>query len=236
MIVIPVLEIKNGACAGVADDDAFRGASLAGGVEVAQAWNAIGFSRLHIVDTDAISGIGSNGPILEDVCRDSGMEVQANGGVQTSDGIQRRLEAGAARVVVGTRGIADADWLGSIAESNPGRVILETALKERRIVVRGWVRNLPIDIFDIVEDLHGLPLAGLLVSSSQSDGPRTVIELNLLEDIAEACAFPVLAMGSISSLSDLRALEHRGISAAVMSANLFTGDVDARWVAREFGE
>jgi phosphoribosylformimino-5-aminoimidazole carboxamide ribotide isomerase len=63
-----------------------------------------------------------------------------------------------------------------------------------------------------------------------------VTELSLLEDIAEACEFPVLAAGGISSLSDLRALEHRGIAAAVMTADTFTGEVDARWVAREFSE
>jgi phosphoribosylformimino-5-aminoimidazole carboxamide ribonucleotide (ProFAR) isomerase len=63
-----------------------------------------------------------------------------------------------------------------------------------------------------------------------------VTELSLLEDLAEACEFPVLASGAISSLSDLRALEHRGVAAAVMNASLFTGEVDARWVAREFSE
>jgi phosphoribosylformimino-5-aminoimidazole carboxamide ribonucleotide (ProFAR) isomerase len=236
MIAIPVLEIRNGICSGAPAHDGFQGISLDDPVSIAQAWSAAGFKRLHVVDHDALSGIGSNASVIDDICREAGLEIQANGGVQTSDGIQQLLDAGATRVVVGTRGIAEAEWLASIVESNPGRVLLETALKEGKVIVRGWVRSLPMDIFDIAESLDGLPLAGLVVSASQSDGIRATTDLSLLEDIAEACQFPVLASGGVSSLSDLRALEHRGLAGVIMSANLFTGEIDVRWVAREFSE
>ena len=236
MIAIPVLELRNGVCSGIADHDAFRGISSDDALGFAQAWGSLGFSRLHVIDQDALSGIGSNASLLDDINRDSGLDIQVNGGVQTSDGIQRLLDSGAARVVIGTRGIAEPDWLASVVDSNPGLVILEAALKERKVIVRGWARSLPTDIFDVAESLDGLALAGLIISASQSDGIRTVTELSLLEDIAESCEFPVLAYGGVSSLSDLRALEHRGLAAAVMTANLFTSEVDARWVAREFSE
>jgi phosphoribosylformimino-5-aminoimidazole carboxamide ribotide isomerase len=236
MIVIPVLEIRNGVCSTLPADGAFQGLPADDPVAIAQAWGTIGFTRLHVVDHDALSGIGSNASLVDDVSRDSGLEIQANGGVQTSDGIQRLLDGGASRVVVGTRGIAEPEWFASIVESNPGVVILEVAIRDRKVVVRGWVRRLQTDIVDIAESLDGLPIAGLLVSASQSDGIRAVTELSLLEDIAEACEFPVLAAGGISSLSDLRALEHRGIAAAVMTADTFTGEIDGRWVAREFSE
>ncbi|MEO7083603.1 MAG: HisA/HisF-related TIM barrel protein [Gemmatimonadaceae bacterium] len=236
MIVIPVLDVRNGVCSVIPDDEAFRGIAPDDLVGFAQSWGVAGFSRIHVVDHDALFGIGSNASMIEDVIRDGGVEVQASGGVQTSDEVQRLLDAGAARVVVGTRGIAEPDWLASIAESNPSLVILETALKERKVIVRGWGRALPTDIFDVITEIDSLPLAGLLVAPSQSDGVRTVTELSLLEDIAEACDFPVLAWGGVGSLGDLRALEHRGVAAVVMTAGLFTREIDPRWVAREFAE
>src|SRR5262249_31993909 len=127
-------------------------------------------------------------------------------------------------------------WLASIVESNPGLIVLETALKDRKVIVRGWVRSLSIDVLDVADDLDGLPLAGLLVSSPHIEGGRSATDLNLLEDLAEACEFPILASGVVETLSDLRALEHRGVAGVVMPAGLFTGEVEARWVAREFSE
>jgi len=61
-------------------------------------------------------------------------------------------------------------------------------------------------------------------------------DLALMEDVAESAAAPVIASGGITTVDDLRALDHRGISGAVVGMALYTGALDARAVAQEFGE
>lgn len=235
MIAIPIVEIRGGVCVPVPVGDVLYGVALDDPTDGVRAWSALGFSRVQVVDQDAVAGVGSNASLLEDLIRDAGIEIIANGGVQTMDGIQRLIDAGATQVILGTRAVAEPEWLSSVAESNPGLLVVETSLRERRVVVRGWVRSLPLDIFDVIEELDGLPLAGLLVASGQADGNRDAMDLSLLEDIAEACEFPVLAAGRVTSLNDLRALEHRGVSAVVLHPALFAAGLDARSVAQEFG-
>jgi phosphoribosylformimino-5-aminoimidazole carboxamide ribotide isomerase len=63
-----------------------------------------------------------------------------------------------------------------------------------------------------------------------------VIDLGLMEDVADAAQCPVIALGGVSTLNDLRALEHRGVAGVVIEMALYSGALDARAVAMEFGE
>jgi phosphoribosylformimino-5-aminoimidazole carboxamide ribotide isomerase len=204
-------------------------------IAMARAWANSGFQRLHVLDLDADNGTGSNASIVEDIIRDGALEVQAAGGIQSTDQIERFIDAGATRVIVGVRAIEEPRWLASVSELFPGLLVVSTDVRERRVVTRGWVRTLPLDIFDLIDDLRGLPLGGLLVSALGHDGHRTGADLALLEDITETSEFPVMAVGAVETMNDLRALEHRGVSAVLLGDVLYSGKLDAREVAQEYG-
>src|SRR5262249_46081865 len=155
--------IRNAACTFAPGDDGRFRRSLDDPTAVARAWVTEGFSWLHVVDHDAAMGIGSNAPLVDDIIRDAHAEIQANGGVQTNEGVQSLFDAGAARVVLSTRAVAEVDWLAPIAELNPGMLVVEITLRERRVITRGWGRRMPHDVFDVAEEFDGLPLGGLLI-------------------------------------------------------------------------
>ncbi len=83
---------------------------------------------------------------------------------------------------------------------------------------------------------RALPLGGLLVISTPADRSRGNVDLALLEDVADASDFPVFAAGGIATMNDLRALEHRGVSAVLLGAELHSGALEPRAVAQEFAE
>jgi phosphoribosylformimino-5-aminoimidazole carboxamide ribotide isomerase len=162
--------------------------------------------------------------------------VQVGGGFWGGDQIADLLGDGASRVVLGTRALEEPEWLAEIAEEFPGQVIVAADVRDRRIVTRGWARMLAADILDAVEELNELPLAGLLVTAVHREGQMQGVDLPLMEDIAEASHVPVLASGGVASVRDLRALAHREIAGVVIGMALYTGALDPRAVAGEFGE
>jgi len=121
-------------------------------------------------------------------------------------------------------------------QRHPGQIVVACDVRERRVTTRGWAHTLPVDILDVVEELNGLPLAGLLVTAVHKEGQLRGTDLPLMEDVAESSHFPVFASGGVSSIEDLRALEHRGIAGAVIGMALYTGAMDPVVVAGEFGE
>jgi phosphoribosylformimino-5-aminoimidazole carboxamide ribotide isomerase len=236
MLAIPRLEIRSGlAVQPVGPADIDNVSALGDPIAVARNLGNLGFHRIHVVDADAIAGSGSNADRIEDVIRDGSVEVQIADGADSADGIERMLSAGAVRVIVGSRGLEERDWLAGVAELYPGLLIVSTDVRERRVVTRGWVRTLPLDVLDLAGELTDLPLGGLLICRGATEGSRG-LDLSLLEDIAEASDAPVYAELVQTTPNDLRALENRGIAGVLLGTSLYNGELDARHIALEFSE
>lgn len=237
MIAIPAVDLRDGACVQlVGGSYSQERVRLDDPVEVARSWERYGFTRLHLVDLDAATGRGSNFPIIRDILGDTGIPVQVGGGMRTDEQVEDLIAAGAARVIVGTRALEDREWLAELAHRHPGELIVACDVRERRVTTRGWAHTLPVDILDVVEELNVLPLGGLLVTAVHKEGQLQGTDLPLMEDVAEACNFPVFASGGVSTMQDLRALEHRGLAGAVIGMALYTGALDPVVVAGEFAE
>ena len=237
MIAIPALDLRAGAAVRLAGGEYSREQLRIGDpLGVARMWERVGFRQLHIVDLDAAFGVGANEQVIGDVLASTRMDVQVGGGIRTEDHIERLLEQGARRVVVGTQALEDAEWLDDVAARFPHELIVAADVRDRRLVTRGWLRTLPADIIETVHELNGLPLAGVLVTAVHRQGLQGGTDLALMEDVAGAASIPVYAAGGIASLDDLRALSDRGVSAAIVGLALYTGAIDPRAAAGEFEE
>lgn len=236
MLVIPAVDLRDGACVQlVGGEYAEERVRLEDPLAVAREWARLGFRRLHVVDLDAATGRGSNAAVVSEIVRHGGFDVvQVGGGVRDESAIERLLDAGASAVVVGTRALEDEDWLREMAERYPHELVLAADVRERRIVTRGWQHTLPRIVTDVVEELHDVPLAAVMVTAVHREGQMQGTDLPLMEDVAEVAHVPVFASGGVSSTSDLRALADRGVAGAIVGMALYTGALDPRAVVEEF--
>lgn len=236
MIAIPAVDLRGGHCVQLVGGDYDREqVRLDDPVAVAREWVQTGFNRLHVVDLDAATGRGANAEVIRDLLRESPVPVQVGGGVRDEARIERLLEEGATWVVVGTRAVEDEDWRAEMAHHFPGRLIIAADVRERLVVTKGWAETSRMDVVDFMTELRELPLAGVLVTAVHREGQMQGTDLPLMEDVAEASAWPVFASGGVTSLEDMRALEHRGLAGAVLGMALYTGAIDPRRLAEEFG-
>jgi phosphoribosylformimino-5-aminoimidazole carboxamide ribotide isomerase len=237
MIAIPALDLRGGACvqlaAGSYDRELIR---IPDPVGVAVAWRQYGFRHLHLVDLDAVAGRSNNATEVQAVLAATDVEVQLGGGIRSRELIQRSLNDGAQRVVIGTRALEDLDWLAEMSSLFPGSVIVAADVRDRKILSHGWTRIHPRLVLDLVQELNGLPLAGVLVTAVHREEAMRGTDLPLMEDVAEAADFPVFASGGLGSLTHLRALADRGVAAAVVGMALYSGAMDPWVVAEEFAE
>jgi len=237
MIVIPALDLRGGACVQLAvgsyDQELIR---IPDPVGVAIAWRQYGFRHLHLVDLDAVAGRSNNAPEVQAVLAATDVEVQLGGGIRSRELIQRSLDDGAQRVIVGTRALENLDWLAQMTSLFPGSVIVAADVRDRKILSHGWTRTHPRLVLDLVEELNGLPLAGVLVTAVHREEAMRGTDLPLMEDVAEAADFPVFASGGLGSLTHLRALADCGVAAAVVGMALYSGAMDPWVVAEEFAE
>jgi phosphoribosylformimino-5-aminoimidazole carboxamide ribotide isomerase len=237
MIAIPALDLRGGACVQLApgsyDEEVIR---IPDPVGVAIAWRQYGFRHLHVVDLDGVAGRGNNTAGIQAILGATDVEVQVGGGIRSQELIQRTLNDGAQRVIIGTRALEDPDWLAEMSDLFPGCIVVAADVRDRKVLSHGWTRMQPKLVLDLIEDLNGLPLAGVLVTAVHREQAMRGTDLPLMEDVAEAADFPVFAAGGLGSLTDLRALADRGVAAAVIGMALYSGAMDPWVVAEEFAE
>jgi phosphoribosylformimino-5-aminoimidazole carboxamide ribotide isomerase len=236
MIAIPAVDVREGACVqlvgGAYDDERVRLDDPAG---VARRWAALGLRRLHAVDLDAATGRGSNAATLRAVAGDPALDVQIGGGIRDGDAVERWLEAGARHVVVGTRALEEPAWIAELAARFPDRIVVAVDVRDGRVVTHGWARTTTRAVLDVVRELNGHPLAAVLVTAVHREGRLGGPDLPLVTSVAARSRHPVQASGGIASLDDLRALAARGVAGAVVGMALYTGALDPRALAEEFG-
>lgn len=239
MIVVPAIDLRDGACVQlVGGSYARERVRLDQPVAVARRWAECGFRHLHVVDLDAATGNGSNASVVAAILDDAGadVDVRVGGGVRTTTRVEDLFAAGARYVTVGTRAIENPDWLADLAAAHPGAVIAAADVRDRRVVTHGWTRAESTDVLDFLAAVEHLPLGGVLVTAVHREGQMVGPDLALMDDLTAASDLPIIASGGIASRDDLLALAHRGVSAAIIGMALYTGAVDPLAIAEEFSE
>ena len=236
MLVMPAIDLREGACVQlVGGSYAQERVRESDPVAAAERWREAGFTRLHVVDLDAATGAGSNAAVVQALQRVPGISMQVGGGLRTDDALDAVLRRGAAAAVVGTRALEDHAWLESQAERWPFRIVVAVDLREGRPVLRGWTRESGAGLAETLDRLEELPLAALLVTCVDVEGQLAGPDLRTTERVRSLTALPIIASGGITSASDLHALARLDIWGAVVGMALYTGTLDPRAIAEEFG-
>ncbi|HWV57827.1 MAG TPA: 1-(5-phosphoribosyl)-5-[(5-phosphoribosylamino)methylideneamino] imidazole-4-carboxamide isomerase [Longimicrobiales bacterium] len=208
--------------------------SLPDAVAVARDWVDVGFRALHVVDLDAALGSGSNRAQVLEVIRSAGVPVQVGGGIRDDVAAAELLDAGASRVIVGTRAAEDPTWLAALAGRYPDRIVVAADVRGDHIVTRGWTADAGLDAVDFLQGLDEIPLGAVLVTDVTREGQMMGIDEDRFRTLVAATRHPLLAAGGIGGIDDVRILARCGAAGAVLGMALYTGAVDARALTREF--
>jgi phosphoribosylformimino-5-aminoimidazole carboxamide ribonucleotide (ProFAR) isomerase len=194
-----------------------------------------GFQGIHLVEPVSRNDRPLNRREAEDLLREIHIDVQVAGNIRSADDIEALTQAGATRVVLGSRALDEPEWLTANLGSFPDVLVVETAARERRVRSRGWVRTLPVDVRDLADELADYPLAGLLVTFS-TDAAIDHADLALIEDLTDRLSFPVFVGGGAQTMATLRDLEFRGVTATIIDAARLADNFDEETLARSFAD
>ena len=200
-------------------------------IEVARTYQGAGASTLHVVDLD---GAKEGRPVqtaqIEGIIAATGMKVQVGGGIRTTEDIQRLLEAGAARVVVGTKAMEDWQWFEWIVKDEAFRDKLVLALDAKNGVVatRGWTADSGRLATDVAREVSDWPLAAILYTDVAKDGMMTGPNFEATAALARAGKVPVIASGGVGTVDHIRRLTELPVWGVIVGRSLYEGTLDLR--------
>lgn len=185
-------------------------------------------ARLHVVDLDgARSGNPTQHDLIADMCRAFGPGVQVGGGIRTAETVDRLIDCGVTRVVLGTAAVRDPTLVESIAKKHPARVILAVDARDGKVAIDGWTTASELTALDVSRRFDGLELDSLLFTDVARDGTRGGPAVESTARLARESGRRVIASGGVGSLDHLRALAAaRDIFAVVVGRALLDAALD----------
>jgi phosphoribosylformimino-5-aminoimidazole carboxamide ribotide isomerase len=232
MIVIPAIDLRGGRCVRLfrGDFDAETTYDL-DPIEVARRFEHDGARRLHVVDLDAAADAGSNRDVVRDIARNVAIPVQLGGGIRTFADIERALEDGAARTILGTAPADDPGFVAEAVEHFGDAIVVAIDVSEGHVMTHAWRSEGP-RLETVVPALHDAGAPRFLVTSIARDGTMDGPDVDLYERVLSFTDRPVIASGGVRVANDVWALRELGVEACVVGKAMYAGTLRMEEVVR----
>ena len=174
----------------------------------AQGWEDKGADHLLVVDLNAAAyGDYSNRPLIDRIVAGVEIPVLVAGGVRSHLEVERRLEAGAWRVAMGTTAIEDQVATWEICREFPGQIMITLDVKpNEELVVRGWTAHSGRFLEEVIIELSSAGAVGFMVAEANRDALAEPPNIWILSEAMSYVQEPVIAAGGVRHLADLKAL------------------------------
>lgn len=229
MLIFPTIEVMDGGCVSLdrARIDAPRKWDV-DPIEKAQGFAAAGAEWMHLTDLDAVEGNPRNGDLVEQIILAAGIPVQLAGGFRSRDTVERWIDKGAGRIVVGSLAAQEPDMVVALAEHHPDQIVISVDVRAGRVMTHGWRRESSFTPEAFIAAFDGVPLAGIVVTDIEADANAHVeAQLGLISGLARLCRTPVIASGVVRTVDDIARLKYiPNIAGALVGRALYSGTVD----------
>lgn len=210
MILYPAIDIRGGQAVRLLQGDYERETAYdADPVDAATRWAGEGAEFLHVVDLDgAKAGEPQNLDAIRRIAAAVECPIQVGGGLRDADSVTAVLEAGAARVVIGTAALRDPQFLDACVAAHSEQVVVSVDTRGGKVSLAGWTETSDLEAPAAVAQLGERGVQRFLCTAIEVDGTMEGPAIQQLNQIAAATAGQVIASGGVGTLDHLEDLAH----------------------------
>lgn len=232
LTLYPAIDLKDGRCVrlrrGAMDDATVYADDPAA---QARAWQAAGFSWLHVVDLNgAFVGHAVNADAVRAILRSVTIPVQLGGGIRDMAGIEAWLAAGVRRVILGSAAVRNPALVIDACRVFPGRIAVGIDARDGHVALDGWAATSALTAGELAARFEEAGVAAIIYTDISRDGMLTGVNVEQTLALAQRVTMPVIASGGIGSLQDLQMLRDKArgtqIEGVVVGRALYDGRVD----------
>ena len=237
MKIFPAIDIKDKKCVRLVKGDFDNKTEYKmSPIEQAGKYKDHGFKNLHIVDLDgALTGETVNLDIIQDIVGKFNLKVEVGGGIRNSDSIQKYIDAGVEKVILGSAAIKDKNFLNEACERFPNKIALGLDAKDGYLSVSGWKESSNQLTLDYLKEINDYGVSRLIYTDINSDGMKQSPNFNETMKVAEMSKCPVIISGGVSSISDIKKAKilSKNIEGIIVGKAIYDGDIKLEELVEE---
>ena len=236
MKIFPAIDIKDKKCVRLVKGDFDNKTEYEmSPVDQAGKYKEHGFKNLHIVDLDgALTGETVNQDIIKDIIAKFDLRVEIGGGIRNLDNIQKYIDAGVDKVILGSAAIKNKNFLKEACEKFPNKIALGLDAKDGYLSVSGWKEKSNQLTLNYLKEVNDYGVSRLIYTDINRDGMKQSPNFDDTSKVSEISNCPVIISGGVSSIDDIKkAKSLKNIEGIIVGKAIYDGDIKLDELARE---
>ena len=236
MKIFPAIDIKDKKCVRLIKGDFDNKTEYKiSPLDQAGKYSDNGFKNLHIVDLDgALTGETVNLDIIQEIVKKFSLKVEIGGGIRTSESIQKYIDAGVEKVILGSAAIKDKYFLKEACERFPNKIALGLDANNGCLSISGWKEKSDKLTIDYLKEVNNFGVSRLIFTDINRDGMKQSPNFAETIKVAEISNCPVIISGGVSSIDDVKkAKELKNIEGIIVGKAIYDGDILLEELAKE---
>ena len=228
MKIFPAIDIKDKKCVRLIKGDFDNKTEYEmSPVEQAGKYSDYGFKNLHIVDLDgALNGETVNLDIIQDIVGRFDLKVEIGGGIRNIDSVQKYVDAGVEKVILGSAAIKNKNFLKEACEKFPDKIALGLDAKDEYLSVSGWKENSNQLTLDYLNEVNSYGVSRLIYTDINRDGMKQSPNFDETLKVAKISNCPVIISGGVSSIDDIKKAKNlKNVEGIIVGKAIYDGDI-----------
>ena len=230
MIILPAVDIIGGNAVRLLKGD-YAKKTVYGNdpAKIALDFKAAGAEYIHIVDLDgAKSGHTDNFCVIRDMIKESGLFAEVGGGIRDLDTVEKYVDAGASRVILGTAAAKDPRFLNLAAKEYKEKIAVGIDIKDGFVAINGWTEKTELTAPEFIEKIEDVGVKTVICTDVSKDGAMRGTNVELYKTLLKQSGINIIASGGVSSVEDILALKEAGVYGAIIGKAYYTGAVNLK--------
>ena len=236
MKIFPAIDIKDKKCVRLIKGDFDNKTEYEmSPVEQAGKYKDHGFKNLHIVDLDgALTGETVNLDIIQDIVGKFDLKIEVGGGIRNSYSIQKYIDAGAEKIILGSAAIKDKNFLRESCEKFPDKIALGLDVKDGYLSVSGWKESSNQLTLEYLKEVNDYGVSRLIYTDINRDGMKQSPNFEETIKVAEMSNCPVIISGGVSSIDDIKKAKNlENVEGIIVGKAIYDGDIKLEELVKE---
>ena len=154
------------------------------------------------------------------------MFVEVGGGIRSIEVIEKYVEAGVGRVILGTAALTDREFLLTAIEKFGDKIAVGVDIKDGFVAIKGWTEKSERDAIDFCRELDSIGVKTIISTDISKDGAMQGANHELYKTLSEEVGLQIIASGGVSSIDDVKRLTKMNLYGAIIGKAYYTGAID----------
>ncbi len=195
-------------------------------IEIARHFETEGAECIHLVDLEgAKNGTTPNIKTVAEIAQKTSLFSEIGGGIRSMETVDRYIECGVNRVIIGTAAVTDRAFLRRAISRHGDKIAVGADFRDGYIAIKGWLEKSSYTLDSFLLEMKDDGVKTVIITDISKDGAMKGTNLALYKRLSKQYSLDITASGGVCSIDDIKKLREMNLYAAIIGKAYYEGSI-----------